>query len=183
MFQSISIETTLTFQFFCFLMQWFLSSFILTFYTKRIFSFSIFILCIAHLFPFCIAKIYLKLCIILWGLPRGSVVKSQPANVGDAGDEGFDPWVGKIPWRRKWQPSPIFLPGKYLGQRSLAGYSLQGRKRVGHDRATEYTYIDSNFYCIAYFINKNSCYFTKILRYNKWCINCFITVNSYHTAV
>ena len=44
-------------------------------------------------------------------------------------------------------------------------------------------YIDSNFYCIAYFINKNSCYFTKILLYNKWCINCFITVNSYHTAV
>ena len=120
-------------------MQWFLSSFILTFYTKHIFSFSIFILCIAHLFPFCIAKIYLKLCIILWGLPRGSVVKNQPANVGDAGDGGFDPWVGKTPWRRKWQPSPIFLPGKYLGQRSLAGYSLQGHKRAGHDRATEHT--------------------------------------------
>ena len=33
----------------------------------------------------------------------------------------FDPWVGKIPWRRKWLPSPVFLPGKYYGQRSLAG--------------------------------------------------------------
>ena len=159
-------------------MQWFLSSFILTFYTKHIFSFSIFILCVAHLFPYCIAKIYLKLCIILWGLPRGSVVKNQPANVGDAGDGGFDPWVGKTPWRRKWQPSPIFLPGKYLGQRSLAGYSLQD---MTEQQSTHY--IDSNFYCIAYFINKNSCYFTKILLYNKWWINCFITVNSYHTAV
>ena len=35
----------------------------------------------------------------------------------------FDPWVGKIPWRRKWQPTPVFLPGKSHGQRSLPGYS------------------------------------------------------------
>ena len=35
----------------------------------------------------------------------------------------FDPWVGKIPWRREWQPTPVFLPGKFNGQRSLAGYS------------------------------------------------------------
>ena len=35
----------------------------------------------------------------------------------------FDPWVGKIPWRRKWQPIPVFLPGKSCGQRSLLGYS------------------------------------------------------------
>ena len=46
---------------------------------------------------------------------------------------GFDPWVGKIPWRRKWQPIPIFLPGKSHGQRSLVGYSPWGHKRVGHD--------------------------------------------------
>ena len=40
----------------------------------------------------------------------------------------FDPWVGKIPWRRKWQPNPIFLPGESHGLRSLAGYSPQRRK-------------------------------------------------------
>ena len=40
----------------------------------------------------------------------------------------FDPWVRKIPWRRKWQPTPIFLLGKYHGQRSLADYSPWGRK-------------------------------------------------------
>jgi len=34
----------------------------------------------------------------------------------------FDPSVGKIPWRRKWQPTPVFLPGKFHGQRNLAGY-------------------------------------------------------------
>ena len=37
---------------------------------------------------------------------------------------GFDLWVGKIPWSRKWQPTPIFFPGKFHGRRSLADYSL-----------------------------------------------------------
>ena len=40
----------------------------------------------------------------------------------------FDPWVGKIPWRRKWQPTLVFLPGKSYGQRSLVGYSPWGCK-------------------------------------------------------
>ena len=41
---------------------------------------------------------------------------------------GFDPLVGKIPWRRAWQPTPVFLPGESHGQRSLVGYSPQGHK-------------------------------------------------------
>ena len=41
---------------------------------------------------------------------------------------GFDPWVGKIPWRRKWQPTPVLLPGKSHGRRSLVGYSPWGPK-------------------------------------------------------
>ena len=41
---------------------------------------------------------------------------------------GFDPWVGKIPWRRKWHPTPVLLPGKSLGWRNLVGYSAWGRK-------------------------------------------------------
>ena len=41
---------------------------------------------------------------------------------------GFDPWVGKITWRRPWQPTPVFLPGESHGQRSLAGYSPRGCK-------------------------------------------------------
>jgi len=36
---------------------------------------------------------------------------------------GFNPWIGKIPWKRKWQPTPVFLPGKLQGQRNLVGYS------------------------------------------------------------
>ena len=41
---------------------------------------------------------------------------------------GFDPWVRKIPWRREWQTTPVFLSGKCHGQRSLPGYSPRGRK-------------------------------------------------------
>ena len=41
----------------------------------------------------------------------------------NAGDPRFNPWVGKIPWRRQWQPTPVLLPGESHGQRSLVGYS------------------------------------------------------------
>ena len=54
------------------------------------------------------------------GFPGGSVVKNPPANAGDSKD------LGSIPWRRKWQPEPVFLPGKSHGQRSLAGPSPRG---------------------------------------------------------
>ena len=52
---------------------------------------------------------------------------------------GFDPWVGKILWR-KWQPTPVLLPGKSHGQRSLVSYSPWG-SRVGHDRAHTYVQV------------------------------------------
>ena len=42
----------------------------------------------------------------------------------------FDSWVGKIPWRRKWQPTPVFLPGESHGRRSLVGYSPRGHKEL-----------------------------------------------------
>ena len=45
---------------------------------------------------------------------------------------GFHPWAGKMPWRRAWPPTPVFLPGDSHGQRSLVGYSPWGA-RVGHD--------------------------------------------------
>ena len=57
-----------------------------------------------------------------WGFPGGSVVKNPPARAGDR----FSPWVGKIPWRGKWQPTPVFLPGRSHGQRSLADCSPWG---------------------------------------------------------
>ena len=53
------------------------------------------------------------------------VVKNPLANAGNIRDKGwFDPWVGKIPWRRAWQPT--LLPGESHGQRSLVGYTEHG---------------------------------------------------------
>ena len=48
----------------------------------------------------------------------------------------FDPWIRRISWRRKWQPTPIFLPGKSHGQRSLAGYNPWGCNIVRYDSVT-----------------------------------------------
>ena len=60
----------------------------------------------------------------------------------------FDPWVGKIPWRRKWQPTPVFLPGKSQGQRSLMGHSPWGFKVS--DTTSDWTTV-----CILRFIYFN----------------------------
>ena len=63
------------------------------------------------------------------GFSGGSAIKKLPAMQEPS---GFDPWVRKIPWRRKQQPTPMFLPGKSHGQRLLEGYSPWGC-RVQHD--------------------------------------------------
>ena len=73
------------------------------------------------------------------GFPGGSMVKNPPSNAGNTRDT-FDPWVQKIPWRRKWKPIPVLLPGKFRGQRSLVGYSKWGHKEsdtTEHILATE----------------------------------------------
>ena len=75
---------------------------------------------------------YLAIFIIpLWGFPGGSVVKiclqcRSPRRCR------FYPWVRKMPWRRAWQPTPVFLPGESRGQRILAGRSRWSHG-VGHD--------------------------------------------------
>ena len=48
----------------------------------------------------------------------------------------FDPWIGKIPWSRKWLPTPVFLPGIFHGQRSLASYNPWDRKEVDTTECT-----------------------------------------------
>ena len=58
----------------------------------------------------------------------------------------FEPWVRMIPWGREWQPTPVFLPGKSHGQRSLAGYSQWGCKRVRHNLGTKQQQQYTQFY-------------------------------------
>ena len=85
-------------------------------------------------------------CYHVWGpfwatslLPQGPTSNSYPlmgTTLWPSGKKSswqyrrcwFEPWVGKIPWRRKWQPTPIFLPGKSQGQRSLVAYSPWSHK-------------------------------------------------------
>ena len=65
------------------------------------------------------------------GFPGSSVGKESACQCRRC---WFDPWIGKIPWRRKWHPNPGFLPGKSHGQRSLVGYSrglAKSRARLG----------------------------------------------------
>ena len=74
--------------------------------------------------------------LVIHGLPwwlRGLSVCLQ------CGRPGFNPWVRKIPWRRKWQPTPVFLPGESHGWRSLVGYSPRGHKESDKPRNFTFT--------------------------------------------
>ena len=67
------------------------------------------------------------------------VVKNPPANAGDIRDASSIPGFGRLPWRRAWQPTPVFLPGVFHGQRSLVGYSSWGHKELDTTEATLHT--------------------------------------------
>ena len=70
------------------------------------------------------------------GLPRAISGKESACNAGDTGSVSSIP-AGKIPWRRKWQPTPVFLPAKSHGQRSPTGYSSWGRQEADNTEVTE----------------------------------------------
>ena len=71
--------------------------------------------------PFCLFILFL-------GFSGFPVVSDGTASARQCGRPGLDPWFRKTPWRRKWQPILVLLPGKFHGQRSLVGYSPWGRK-------------------------------------------------------
>ena len=68
------------------------------------------------------------------GFPGGTSGKEPACQRRRRKGRGFDPWVGKIPWRRKWQLTPVFLPGESHGQRSkisMQGWGLAGSLAAG----------------------------------------------------
>ena len=73
---------------------------------------------------FLVEPIYRDIIILL----RVALVAQRWSVCLQCGRAGFSPWVGKIPWRRKWQSTPVFLPGESHGRRSLVGYSPRGHK-------------------------------------------------------
>ena len=72
------------------------------------------------------------------GFPGGASGKEHTQQCRRHNNHGFFPWAGKISWRRKWQPTPVFLPGESHGQRRLAGYSPWGCKELDTE-ATSHT--------------------------------------------
>jgi len=65
------------------------------------------------------------------GLPRRLSGKVFTCQCRRCRKWGFDPWIGKIPWRRKWQPIPVFLPGECHGQRSLVVMTQENWHTLG----------------------------------------------------
>ena len=70
------------------------------------------------------------------GFPGGAGGKESTYQCRRCKGHRFDPWIRKISLRRKWQPTPVLLPGKFHGLRSLAGYSPWGHKELDTTRHT-----------------------------------------------
>ena len=95
-----------------------------------------------------------------WSFPSSSAVKNLLPYMRGKRSK-FDPRVGKIPWKRAWQPTPVFLPEKYHRQRSLAGYSPWGHKEMDMTGASEHAYktlfmwqcVHTTYICTYKYIN------------------------------
>ena len=89
--------------------------------------------------------LYLDSHLTIKGLPGGSDGKESARN---AGDWSSIPRSGRFPWRREWQPTPVVLPGKFHGQKSLAGYSPCGHKEL--DTAEKKEFFPITNHCAFY---------------------------------
>ena len=91
-------------------------------------------------------------------MPGGAKGKDSSCQCRRYKRHRFSSWVRKIPWRKKWQPAPVFLLGKFHGQKSLVGYSSRGL-RVRHEGATEKTQSEDNCFtilcCFPHYVNSN----------------------------
>ena len=99
---------------------------------------------------------------------------SDLAAVAAAAGWWIDPWVGKIPWRRKWKPTSVFLPGKSHGQRSLVGYSPWGHKELD---TTEWLHFQSHFLSGWWMLTKLIVIISNILIYIVEWLFCIPEIN------
>ena len=105
-------------------------------FIKRLFSFSSLchkggVICISEVIDISPGNLDSSFCFIQPGIShdvQSSLVAQMVKRLPAMWETKFDPWVGKIPWRWKWQPTPVLLPGKFHGLRSLVGYNQWGRK-------------------------------------------------------
>ena len=96
---------------------------------------------------------------LFWGFP-GSLVSKE--SICSAGDPSSIPGFGKIPWRRKWKPTPVFLPGESHGQRCLVGYSPWGHKESDMTEQLTQSYLSEEQYEMKKHFSKNRRNFPKI---------------------
>ena len=80
------------------------------------------------------------------GFPGGTSGKEPAYQCRRHERHGSDPWVGKIPWKRAWQPTSVFLPGESHGQRSLAGCSPRGCKESDTTEVTLHARLSGNIH-------------------------------------
>ena len=112
-----------------------------------------------HLVTLCnsIISFYWLYCIFLFlhsslGFPGGATGKEPTCQCRRHKRRGFDPWVWKIPWRRAWQPTPVFLPAESHGQRSLAG--SQGHKESYMTEVTQHSTLLYFLFCFTLIMGK-----------------------------
>ena len=100
--------------------------------------------------------------IVWWmGLPRWYSGRESTCHCRRHQRHGFNPWVEKISWSRKWQPTPVFLPERFHGQRNVAGYSPWVHKELDmtehphRDRIHEWNHTEFVLWAIPVFVYKH----------------------------
>ena len=88
----------------------------------------------------CVRHILWKYIHIHWGFPGSNHGKEPACQCKRRKRHGSDSWIAKIPWRRAWQPTSVFLPGIFHKQRSLADYSPWGRKESDTTERLHFTF-------------------------------------------
>ena len=109
----------------------------------------------------CKSKMHLNICNLPNMLPRWLSGKESACKCRR---QGFNPWVRSIPWRRKWQSTPVFLPGKSHRTKNLVGYTPWGHKKKSDKTEELHTHNLPNI-CLANHLTQNI-FYKKIL---KWC--------------
>ena len=92
---------------------------------------------VIHKMNFLAYYFFLLVIPIILVFPGGTCGKEPTCQYRRHKRHEFDPWVGKIPWRRAWQPTPVFLPRESLWTEEPGGLQFMGLQRIGHDRAVD----------------------------------------------